>query len=76
MICGIGVFYQTQQSKFVSAFVSTTNETFTRHYSSVNLASTSEEISPSFMEHMEKSLEYVKILVFFNFTFPDLTFYF
>jgi len=57
MVCGFDVYHDKKQSKSVGRFVASMNPSFTRYYSSVDLHSDNEEISPSFMQHMEKSLK-------------------
>ena len=57
MVCGFDVYHDAKQSRAVGAFVSSFNEGFTRYSSSVELHENNEEISPSFYQHVVKSLK-------------------
>ena len=57
MVVGFDVYHDKKQSRSVGGFVASMNPSFTRYYSSVDLHKNNEEISPSFMLHMEKALK-------------------
>jgi aubergine-like protein len=58
MIVGYDTYHDARNRKAVGAFVASINTSYTRYNSSVKIHPANEDISPSFKDHMLKSLKY------------------
>lgn len=57
MVIGYDTYHDAKRNKSVGAFIASTNASFTRYVSSVQMHENSEEISPSFNGHLIKCLK-------------------